>query len=604
MPRKVFFTFLQSCLLVGLGFWLGRLTGGEIPDPEVENDVLPALRVEDEPRDTAPPAQPAPSSSLPEEDPSGESPAAAPGRDSHRGPPTLFPLTALGADGDPLREALGVPVRSGGTDEVAWLVPRALIEGAVGLEEETGAPLPGAKVSARSRSLAMALVAPARGAAAELSPTAPPLPIPVRVRGEREGGGVPTHWVRTGFDATLDVAVGVLEARGCGPRGGAVFDGEGRLLGLVPPAGVAGDGRYFLPLIAADLERFERIDMTLARYKQLFFDGTAAGHLARARRLKAAGRFGEALGAYREALARDGGMAESLGEEMRECHWGRLEGAPLARAARRRALWLDEALGDFPDDGDFHWERMRAARALGDFPRAISEALEARRSDPVGRGEIHDVLAELHLAWARELARSGKIRPALDVVDAARSRGVLGGELARLEGDLLLRLRDYGGAIAAYEEAIRLDASLAEILWPEIRRAERFTAGPGRMLIDYPPGARSVVVQVTVDGVRGDFILDTGATSTMVPVGLARSAGLDLSNRVPKVRVKTAGNERVLPFTPTRTLRLGSLEVSGLSVVVGDLPGLGQKGLLGMDFLSKFRMENDPEHGRMVLSTR
>ncbi len=605
MPRKALFTVAWSILLLVLGFLLGRMSSGEPSDGEQGSGLLPPVKDFEQ-------AEEAPSSPLPRprattvQEPPGSG-RVSPEADQDVVAPTLpavVLLTSVGADGHRLHEGLGVPVRAATAGEVGWLVPQALIDGAVGLEDERGGAIHDLRVLGRSRTLGMAVIGPATGEAVDVAGRASSLPVRVRVRGARRGEGVRTAWVDTAYDEKLGLAVGVLDIRACGARGGAVFDRKGELLGLVPPEGVAKSGVAFLPVGAPDLAQFERIDMPLIEFKRLFFDETAAGHLARARRLRAARRYGEALASYREALGRDSGLRDTVGEEMRECHWARLEAAPLVRAARRRALWLDEALGDFPNDGDFHWERMRAARSLGDFARAVSEALSAQRSDPEGRGDIRDPLSELHFSWAMELAKSGKIRSSLDVIDAARALGVLTGELARLEGDLLLRLRDYLGAIAAYREAMNLDGALAEALWPEIRRAERFTAGPGRMLIDYPPGSRSVVVQVTVDGVRGDFILDTGATSTMVPVGLARRAGLDLSNRVPKVKVKTAGSERILPYTSTRSLSLGNLEVTGLSVVVGDLPGLGQKGLLGMDFLSKFRMENDPEHGRMVLSTR
>ena len=604
MPRKALFMVLGSVLLLGVGFLLGRMTAPEPSDEEQGDAMLPPVKDFQETTEAPDPLLEPRTAPVEKESPVAESPRPEGKEDPSPRRPAVVPLASVGADGRRLREGVGVPVRVEMLGAAGWLVPQVLIDGAVGLVDEQGRAVGALKVLGRSRTLRLAVVGPVMGDVVELAGTAPSPPVGVWVRGAGRAEGVPTEWIETSYDEKLGLAVGVLDVRGCGAAGGAVFDRFDRLLGLVPPEGAAVAGESFLPVGAANLEQFERTDMSLVEFKRLFFDETAAGHLARARRLKAYRRYGDALVSYRDALARDPGLRESVGEEMRECHWARLDAAPLARAARRRALWLDEALGDFPNDGDFHWERMRAARALRDFARAVSEALDAQRDDPEGHGDIREPLAELHLSWAKELAKSGRIRSSLDVVDGARALGVLSGELARLEGDLLLRLRDYQGAIEAYREAMNLDGSLAEVLWPEIRRAERFTAGPGRMLIDYPPGSRSVVVQVTVNGVGGDFILDTGATSTMVPVGLARRAGLDLSNRIPKVKVKTAGSERILPYTPTRALGLGPLEVTGLSVIVGDLPGLGQKGLLGMDFLSKFRMENDPEHGRMVLSTR
>lgn len=86
----------------------------------------------------------------------------------------------------------------------------------------------------------------------------------------------------------------------------------------------------------------------------------------------------------------------------------------------------------------------------------------------------------------------------------------------------------------------------------------------------------------TLDGRPLEFLIDTGASSTALPLDLARDLGLTLYGRA---RTNTAGG--VVEGQWARVdLRLeGGVQVERLQVLV--LPDLGDKPLLGMDVLSK-----------------
>jgi predicted aspartyl protease len=169
---------------------------------------------------------------------------------------------------------------------------------------------------------------------------------------------------------------------------------------------------------------------------------------------------------------------------------------------------------------------------------------------------------------------------------------------------ILMKERAYGEVAVLLRDAFFANPDLEMSLGASLARAERMQDRPGNVVIDYPPGSKSIHATVALNGVVGEFIVDTGASTTMVPDDLARRASLDTGVNVPRVLIRTAGNERILPFSPVDSVSVGSLSVTGLSVVVGDLSGLGNLGLLGMDFLGQFGFENDSVNGRFVIFAR
>lgn len=103
------------------------------------------------------------------------------------------------------------------------------------------------------------------------------------------------------------------------------------------------------------------------------------------------------------------------------------------------------------------------------------------------------------------------------------------------------------------------------------------------------------VVQVTIGTATGRFIVDTGATLVTLSQDFARAAGLSGDRRV---LLKTANGTRVAAMGSAALIRVGRLTASDVPAVIlpetGD--GLGPRidGLLGMSFLSRFKVEISP----------
>ena len=100
-----------------------------------------------------------------------------------------------------------------------------------------------------------------------------------------------------------------------------------------------------------------------------------------------------------------------------------------------------------------------------------------------------------------------------------------------------------------------------------------------------------------VDGAVNDhylnFIIDTGATLVSLPQGIARQAGIKCTGRALS---HTANGNAIVCTATIRTLKVGKFTVRNVDAVVS--PNLGQP-LLGMNFLKRFRVEQDGNEMRL-----
>ncbi|MDZ5461333.1 retropepsin-like aspartic protease family protein [Azohydromonas lata] len=83
-----------------------------------------------------------------------------------------------------------------------------------------------------------------------------------------------------------------------------------------------------------------------------------------------------------------------------------------------------------------------------------------------------------------------------------------------------------------------------------------------------------------------DFLVDTGATSSALPLALARRLELD---EVGRVRTQTAGGEVMGTVVLADVALDGGVQVQRLRMAA--LPGLGDRPLLGMDVLGRLHWQ-------------
>ncbi|RTZ90814.1 MAG: hypothetical protein DSY91_05935, partial [Deltaproteobacteria bacterium] len=104
------------------------------------------------------------------------------------------------------------------------------------------------------------------------------------------------------------------------------------------------------------------------------------------------------------------------------------------------------------------------------------------------------------------------------------------------------------------------------------------------------------------DQTEGYFVLDTGASLTVISPEIAQKAGITLDESLPILPVKTASGIIFPPVAHVGGFTLGDLSLPGGNVVVHDIHfGKGVSGLLGMDLLSDYLVTLDTENAILVL---
>lgn len=102
--------------------------------------------------------------------------------------------------------------------------------------------------------------------------------------------------------------------------------------------------------------------------------------------------------------------------------------------------------------------------------------------------------------------------------------------------------------------------------------------------------------------VEGYFVLDTGASLTVISHDIAQKAGITLDDSLPILPVKTASGIIFPPVAHVERFTLVDLSLPGGNVVVHDIHfGKGVSGLLGMDLLSDYMVTLDTENATLIL---
>ena len=100
--------------------------------------------------------------------------------------------------------------------------------------------------------------------------------------------------------------------------------------------------------------------------------------------------------------------------------------------------------------------------------------------------------------------------------------------------------------------------------------------------------------------VKQYFIVDTGASFTVISREAAKELGITIDENTPFIPITTASSVIFNPLVTLRSIRVGEAEIENVDALVHNLPGRSA-GLLGNSFLSKFKVVLDSVNGKMTL---
>ncbi|MGD1968488.1 MAG: retropepsin-like aspartic protease [Desulfobacterales bacterium] len=220
------------------------------------------------------------------------------------------------------------------------------------------------------------------------------------------------------------------------------------------------------------------------------------------------------------------------------------------------------------------------------------------------RVQLNELHSGLYQSWLNELLEGGDTQSGWQVY----ARGgqqlpddlniyLFGVKLALAEDDWetaeqLLAARQYPPTFS--NEVRSLQSVISELKGQE-----------SKIVIRFAPGTRQIPVTASINQEASqDFIVDTGASMTTIPLSTIRALGIVISVRNPRRKIYTASGELVAPEVVLDSITLEGFEVNNVKALVMDLPNQPNVGLLGLNYLRRFRMDLNTDEGLLMLAPK
>ena len=129
---------------------------------------------------------------------------------------------------------------------------------------------------------------------------------------------------------------------------------------------------------------------------------------------------------------------------------------------------------------------------------------------------------------------------------------------------------------------------------------------PLRASVPFEKNGNIVIVPATLNNRQTiKLVVDTGASYTFISHALARDLAIDVSRNAKTVPFHTANGVVEAPLTNLDSITVGGMEIKNLTAAVHDTtPDSTAAGLLGLNFLSNFRMDIDTQKGVLHLERK
>ena len=115
-----------------------------------------------------------------------------------------------------------------------------------------------------------------------------------------------------------------------------------------------------------------------------------------------------------------------------------------------------------------------------------------------------------------------------------------------------------------------------------------------------------MIVEATLNKkTAAKFVVDTGASYTMISSAVAKELDIDTEQNRRTAPFQTANGVIQAPLVSLDSITVGGMEIRNLTAAVHDvLADSRVAGLLGLNFLSNFRMDIDTQKGVLHLEKK
>ena len=217
---------------------------------------------------------------------------------------------------------------------------------------------------------------------------------------------------------------------------------------------------------------------------------------------------------------------------------------------------------------------------------------------------LSSLFSDLYFNWITALFNQGNLQAAWRVYRTAGRRipddlnvHLMGVELALAEknwaeAEDLLAMKEY-------------PASLKDKIQNLQNQISELKAQEGKIVIEFTPGSRQIPVTAVLNrNTYQNFIIDTGASMVTIPTATAQELGLSIDGRNPMRKIFTASGVQYAPEVSLYSITIEGWEVNEIKALVLDIPNQPDLGLLGLNYLQRFRMDMNTEAGVLMLEPR
>ena len=224
--------------------------------------------------------------------------------------------------------------------------------------------------------------------------------------------------------------------------------------------------------------------------------------------------------------------------------------------------------------------------------------------DDVAQGRMREFQKTLYDKWLNHLINTGDYEEGLAVYRRAAEAVGRNPEILLTGVRMALVFNDWktaeailasGRFPAEFTERIRdLEARIAELKFQDDKIVIRFPAGSGKVSLSARVNTRADI----------EFLVDTGASMVTIPSAAARQLGIHVSASTPKERLVTAGGVIEAPRVTLDAVTIDGWTERHIFAYVVDIPEQPGIGLLGLNFLNRFRMDLNTQAGVLTLAPR